>query len=502
MQIQEFYPKDQNYTLYQHQRELLETSADKPYFAVFHQPGLGKTAALILNIAYLAANKKIGCAVVVAPPGVHVNWEGELKKYWPRHLISAKVFTWRTYTMRKREVQKAFENMLVPIETLRIFLLPNSMLASNMKQGTRTLTKLSPPLQKIFGVVQKTPTMLVIDESSDFKHEGSSRTKAMLQFAPYCAYRRILTGTPVTQSPFDLFSQSELLLRAGKLLGHSNIISMKGYYGVYEIRHYGPRAFKALVGFQNLEVLKQYVAKFSSVKTKEECLDLPPKIYSPVAVDMTDKQWKIYNDLRIQYISWLSNTEVVDATQALLRLYRLLQVTYGYTRTDEGHLVDLSLNRVESIIDKIEEIARPIIVYCADRWLQQKLYNTLAARIGADNIAPYFGSTSPKDKEDSLKRFHDGTARVFLASQQAAGYGLTLTEADTVMYTMNTFKLVERLQSEDRAHRIGQTSDKVLYLDFFVPDSVEQGQLDSLRGKLDMSNSIVPMIKSWLNFTR
>ncbi len=500
MELADFYPNDDKHRFYQHQRELLETSATRPYFAVFHQQGLGKTAALIVNIAYLAYAGNIGAAVVIAPPGVHTNWEGELKLYWPKHILACQVFTLRTYTFKRRDVQRRFDEFLAS-KAFRIFLLPNSSLGKAIKQGKRSITKLSPHMQQILNVVRKTPTMLIIDESSDMRHMTSSRTKAVLQFAPHCVYRRILSGTPVTQSPFDLFSQAEILLRDGRLLGHSSLPSMKGYYSIYQVKHYGPRSFQALTGYKNLEKLKEYVAAFSSIRTKEECLDLPPKIYSPVPVDMSDRQYKIYYELKEQYMSWISNDQVVDATQALLRLYRLLQVTYGYTKTDQGEIVELSLDRVNAIVAKVEEILpKPLIVYCADRWMQSKLYNVMSAHVGEDNIAVYFGSTSAQEKERSLQRFHDGTAKVFLASQQAASYGLTLVEADTVIYTMNTSKLVERLQSEDRVHRIGQTAKCVTYVDFFVPDTVEQGQIDSLRGKIEMSNDVVPMIKYWLSY--
>lgn len=140
----------------------------------------------------------------------------------------------------------------------------------------------------------------------------------------------------------------------------------------------------------------------------------------------------------------------------ITQMPRLQQVLSGHVKTDDGELLQLPTQRLSALMDCIEEVSGKIIIWSRFRYDIVNIRNELANVYGSDSVVSYYGDTSDQDRQIAIDRFQDGNARFFVANPATAGYGLTLTEANTVIYYANDFNLETRIQSEDRCHRIGQ----------------------------------------------
>jgi SNF2 family DNA or RNA helicase len=182
-------------------------------------------------------------------------------------------------------------------------------------------------------------------------------------------------------------------------------------------------------------------------------------------------------------------------------LLRLHQITCGYLPTDDGQPpVPLKNNRMTELLDVLDETEGKVIIWANYRYSIFDIEKNLQKKFGGDSVVTYFGDTKDKDRQDIVKRFQDpeSPVRFFVANQQTGGYGLTLTQAHTVMYYSNNYDLEKRIQSEDRAHRIGQKNN-VTYIDIICEKTVDENIVNSLRNKIDLaSQSLGETLKEWL----
>jgi len=232
---------------------------------------------------------------------------------------------------------------------------------------------------------------------------------------------------------------------------------------------------------------------------KEDCLDLPPKIYTQRTVEMSKEQQKVYNDLATFAITQL-NDEQLSVTNTMTMLLRLHQITCGYLPTDDGPVQPLENGRMSELLNVLEEIDGKAIIWANYRYSIFDIEANLKKKFGDDSVVTYFGDTKDKDRQEIVKRFQDkeSPVRFFVGNQQTGGYGLTLTEASTVVYFSNNYDLEKRMQSEDRAHRIGQ-KNHVTYVDLICENSVDQNIVASLRNKIDLASmSLGEKLKTWL----
>ena len=233
---------------------------------------------------------------------------------------------------------------------------------------------------------------------------------------------------------------------------------------------------------------------------KEQCLDLPDKIYSPRYIELSKEQEKAYNDLATFAIAQLEGqTLTVDNTMTML--LRLHQITCGYLPTDNGQPpVPLKNSRMDELLNVLEETEGKVIIWANYRYSILDIANTLRKKFGEETVVTYFGDTKDKDRQEIVKQFQDkdSPVRFFIANQQTGGYGLTLTAAHTVVYYSNNYDLEKRIQSEDSAHRIGQKNN-VTYIDIICEKTVDENIVNSLRNKIDLaSQSLGETLKEWL----
>ncbi|OUV26609.1 MAG: hypothetical protein CBC57_01900 [Euryarchaeota archaeon TMED97] len=461
---------------YEHQLLALNKSWNKREYAYFMEMGTGKSKVLIDNISILYDKGGINGAIIVAPKGVYRNWsEKEIPAHMPDH-IEKHIGVWNPAPTlkQKRELTKLFEVS----HDLKILVI--NVEAFSTKKGVAFVEKF----------ILAHNALIAVDESTTIKNPKAQRTKNLLKLAINTKYRRILTGFPVTQSPLDLYSQSTFL--SPQLLGYTSFYSFQNRYAKLINRKMGARSFRQVVGYQNLEELTSNVNEFSYRVLKKECLDLPDKVYQRREVELTPEQKKVYKQLTDYAIAELDSHEIVSVTSVLTQILRLHQVVCGFVRNDNGEEVEVKSNRLDELVDVLQEVQGKTIIWANYQYDIKRILKKLHDIAGVDSVATYYGETPDEERQEIIRRFQDPNSdlQYLISNTQTGGYGITLTEANTVIYYSNNYDLEKRLQSEDRAHRIGQTN-KVTYIDLVAKGTVDEKIVKALRNKLDLAQEVL-----------
>jgi len=469
---------------YQHQKEALEKSYKEKNFAYFMEMGCGKSKVLIDNIAWLYEKGKIDCAIIVAPKGVYMNWKNSEIPIHMHNSIRHEVYVWKS-NLGKKDTEKLRESV-TDRQRLRIILVNVEAFATKKV------------LQYLEKVVHRSNVLLAVDESTTIKNHKAKRTKALIQFGEVAKYKRILTGAPITKSPLDLYSQ--FLFLDSKILGHNSYWSFQGRYAVIKSVKMGAHSFNQVVGYRNLEEMKDKMDWCTYRTTKEEALDLPPKIYTTRQVDMTLEQSRHYDSLKETSVALLNSGEMVSAPEVMTRLLRLQQLLCGYLVTDNGEIQEVPNNRMNVLMETIEEMEGKVIIWSRFRHDIIKITEKLKQTYGSDTVVNYFGDTSMKDRQDAIEKFQNlkSNVKFFISNPQTGGMGITLHAAANVIYYSNDFNLESRKQSEDRAHRVGQHKP-VLYVDLMCPKTVDVHIVKTLLSKNKLANiTLGERVLEWL----
>ena len=468
---------------YEHQKVALEKSYDNQNFGYFMEMGCGKSKVLLDNITWLYDNKLIDTAVIVAPKGVYRNWEvSEIPTHLPEN-IQPEVYVWSA-NPNKGQRERLSEGVN-KTRTLRILLVNVEAFGASKKV-----------LQYLEHFVRDSTFLLAVDESTTIKNPKAKRTKALVKLGQGATYKRILTGSPVTKSPMDLYAQCEFMDK--NLLGFDSYYSFQGRYAITRTQRMGSHSFQQIVGYRNLSELSDKLERFSFRVTKEEALDLPDKIYTVREVGVTNEQLTYYHSIKTAAMALLDEGELVSAPSIMTQLLRLQQVLCGHLMTDDGELVEFPTKRMDALMDTIEEMSGKVIIWSRFRYDIRKITVMLESKYGPGSTVSYFGDTSDADRQAAIQAFQSGDARFFVANPQTAGYGLTLTAATNVIYYANDFNLETRVQSEDRAHRIGQ-HHPVLYVDLMTKGTVDVHIVKTLQNKIDLSaKTLGEQARQWL----
>lgn len=467
-----------NFRPYEHQLSEFRRTKDLAYWARFWEMGTGKSKTLLDEAGWLYDNGKINALLVLANKGSYATWwEKHVPEHLPSH-IERYVTHWDADAGVKLE--KTYEEIF-RARGLRILVM--------------NVEALSTPSSRAFQLAQRfatfTSCMCVIDESSSIKNPKATRTKQTLRLSRLFKYRRIMTGTPAANGPLNVYSQAEFL--SPGLLGHSSWYSYRNEYCVLvDMKVTTPRGavveFKKVAGYRNLEKLRQIMSTWSSTILKENCLDLPPKIYETYDVDLTDEQRRVYEDLRTRSVAELSAESIVTAQLALTKILRLQQVLCGYVVDQNEVLVPIPNNRVDSLLELLEETSGKVVIWSRFVKPIEEIKEALLKNYDGECVITYYGET--KDRGEAVRTFQDGNARFFVGNPQTGGYGITLTSAPTVVYYANSFDLEQRLQSEDRTHRIGQERS-VTYVDMVARGTVDEKILKALREKKRLQDMLL-----------
>ena len=460
---------------YDHQREAFEASADAQSFALLLDMGTGKTKVTLDTVGYLFEKSSVELVLVVAPKGVIPNWVPEIEAHLPPR-IEREVVLWNPSLSKKRRDEL---NELHTKSPKLKFLLMN-VEAFSTKKGT--------DVAELF--VNRFKTFMVIDESTTIKNRRAKRTKALCAVGRGAVYRRILTGSPVTRSPLDLFSQMAFL--DPKILGFSSYYAFQGRYSIVSRRTMGAHSFNQVVGFRRLEELADKLSAHSYRVKKEDCLDLPDKVYTKREIALTPEQKRAYDQMKKLALARLDSGELSTTKNVLTQIMRLQQICCGNLTDDDGAIHELPSNRIKELLDLCEEVQGKAIIWATWTMDIRSIADALRDRYGVQAVATLHGETPDSDRQQIVEDFQDRQSelRFLVGHPKTGGYGLTLTAASTVIYYSNSYDLELRVQSEDRAHRIGQTN-KVTYVDLIVPGTIDEKIVKSLRAKINVADQIL-----------
>jgi SNF2 family DNA or RNA helicase len=463
-----------------HQSKALEMSWDKEVFAYFMEMGTGKSKVLIDNIAMLYNAGKINGALIIAPKGVYKNWfDSEIPNHLPDY-IEKKIGLWRTDPNAKE---------LKPLFSLgaELHILIMNVEAFSTKKGV--------DFAKKFLSCHK--TVIGIDESTTIKNPMAKRTRAIIELGIKCKYKRILTGSPVTKSPLDLFSQCYFL--SPFLLGHESFYTFKTRYAITKQVNVSGRMVHLVVGYRNLPELSEKVKPFSYRVLKDDCLDLPKKTYMKRIVQLTDEQKKVYKTMKEKAIAFL-NGKMVSTATVITQLMRLHQITCGHFKSDDGDVQDVKSNRLNELMDVLEEVEGKAVIWAHYRYDIEKIVEAISKQYGDNSVVTYYGDTSTEDRQKAIKKIQDpkSPVRFIVGTPQTGGYGITLTGASTMIYYSNGYDLEKRQQSEARIDRIGQEKP-MTYIDIIAEGTVDDKIVQSLRKKVNIATEIMgEELKDWI----
>ncbi len=480
------------YPPYEHQRKALVMGRDQTVFAYLMDQGTGKTKVILDDAAYNFRRGIIDCLVVVSPNSVKTNWvntetdDDEVNKHMAPDIpyVSAAFFS------NPNSEQAADWAFFIKHIAQRSYLL----VASFNVEGA--WTKKSQTMMSY--LLKHRKCMLVVDESTRIGNRTSKRTKVMLELRRLAKLARIASGTPVIKSPLKAYSQFGFL--DPNILGISTFAEFQARYAVMH-----PQQPNMPVRFVNTGELADKIAGVSYRVMKTECLDLPPKVYQKRSIYMGGEQAHWYKKMRDDSLVILSREHRVEAPTVLTQLLRLQQITAGYLPQideygEQTGIVKIGNDfppKIQEAMNIIEETEGKVIVWCKFKFEIEEMF--AACKAAQVESATFYGETSESERLRTRTRFQDDPRlKVFIGQVRTGGIGITLTAAATVIYLSNTFSTEDRVQSEDRAHRIGQ-SESVNYYDLICPNTVDVKVLNVLRENKRLSDEIMrDGYQSWI----
>ena len=460
---------------YEHQKDALKKCWNKEAFAIIAEMGTGKTKIALDNACILYNKGKIDRLLVVAPKGTYMNWvDQEIPTHIPDY-IEREVLAWKPSNSEKYKAElRKFREFDYK---LKIFVMNVEALSTvkGLKQAELFLIGKS---------------MMIVDESTTIKNPQAKRTKNILALAKESKYRRILTGSPVTQSPMDLWAQMDFL--DPEILGQSSFYAFRTKYAVMitATAAGGTHKYQKIVKFRNLKQLGQAVSPHSYRILKKDCLDLPEKSFVKREVELSDEQKQAYAEMKVNATTMLKG-QSATALNVLTQLIRLHQITCGHMKTDDGEIINLKNSRLNELMQILGETTGKVIIWANYVHDILNIERAIKDEYGSTSYCTYYGATKSEDRQKCIKKFQEPSnpVRFFIGNTQTGGYGITLTEASTVIYYSNNYDLEKRIQSEDRAHRIGQ-KNPVLYIDLVAKGTVDEKIIQSLRNKINIAREI------------
>ena len=470
---------------YAHQLKALERSWNREYFAYFMEMGTGKSKVLIDNASMLYDKGEINGLLLIAPKGVYKNWyKNEIPTHMVNH-IEKKVVLWETSNSSAEKIKEL--NTLFATGTDFHILIMNVEALSYPK---------ATEFAKRFLSCHK--AMMAIDESTTIKTPTANRTRNIISLKPLTKYRRILTGSPITNSPLDLFSQAVFL--DNYILGFDSFWAYRAHYCIMKTMNLGSRSVTVPIGpnKRTLPELEEKIKKFSERVLKDDCLDLPKKTYVTREIELTGIQRKLYNEMRKYALSQLDG-KVCSTSTVMVQLLRLHQISCGYHPNDDGTVQELPCNRLTELMDILWELSGKAVIWSYYQKDVERIIQEIKKQFGEESVVDYYGLTPQSERQQNIEKFQNNPkCRFFVGTTQTGGYGITLTAASTMIYYSNGYDLEKRLQSEARIDRIGQTKP-MTYIDLVAEDTIDNKVQKALRTKMNIASDVMgEELKQWI----
>ena len=467
---------------YGHQVTALEKSWQKKVYALFMEMGTGKTKVAIDNLAMLYDQGKVDGALIIAPKGVYKTWYSQ---EIPTHLASHihyKLVLWQAAINQKQK--KRLDTLFKSGVDLHILIM--NVEAFSTTKGVEFAKKF----------LSCHETYMVVDESTTIKNPGAKRTKNIINLAPHAKYRRILTGSPVTKSPLDLYKQCEFL--DPYLLDHSSYYTFRSRYATMRTANFNGRSVQLVVGYKNLAELSEKLKPFSYRVLKDDCLDLPPKTYMKRVITLTPEQEKVYKQMKQMALAQM-NGKVTSTVNALTQLMRLHQITCGHFKADDDSIQPIKNNRLSQLLEVLEELEGKAVIWAHYQFDVQTIVKAITEKYGEKSVVTYYGLTPNEIRQSNIERFQTkDETRFLVGTPQTGGFGITLTAASTMIYYSNGYDLEKRTQSEARIDRIGQKFP-MTYIDILAEDTVDERIVKALRKKINIATQVMgEELKDWI----
>ena len=464
---------------YEHQRNALNESAEKNNWAYFMEMGTGKTKVTIDNIAYLYFQRKITSVLIIAPKSVYTNWQSEIEIHMP-DVLKYKIYRWNL------DKPKDYYN-LEESKDLKIFLI--NVEALSTKRGYQACVDY---------LIKFKQNFVVLDESTTIKNKGAKRTKNILSLSKVSHKKRILTGSPITKSPLDLFTQCQFL--SPELLGFHSYLAFRNRYAEMTDIPVGSGRFVSVPKYyKRLDELEQKMKLFATRIRKDQCLDLKPKVRSKRYIELDGEGKKIYERLRLHALAIVEDS-TVSFSNKLTEIIKLHQVCNGFTKNDDGKILQLHKSKLNALEETLEETDGKVIIWANYLYNIHEIKDFLINKYGPESTVSIYGEVSVEDRKIAVERIQqDPDCRFLVGNPTTGGFGLTLTACNTVIYYSNSYNLEVRMQSEDRAHRMGQKGT-VVYIDIVAKNTLDEAIMKSLvnKGKIAAQTLGEEDLKSWL----
>lgn len=458
-----------------HQTTALNRADRREAFALFMEQGTGKTWVTLAEAEDFFSRGEISGLLIVALNGVHRNW---IEREIPAHLSVPHVcLLWESSKSKTRHfTQSLIAFRRTPTTHLRI-------VAINVETFSR------PPNDAINlaeEFLASGTILMAVDESDTIKAPGATRTRVLWRLGRKAKFRRILTGTPLTETPLNAYAQFKFL--SPVLLGFNNYANFKGYFAEWRAHEtVNGNRYEEIVRYRNLDELKTLIDANSFAVRKKDCLGIPDKTFQVRPVELSEETMRLYRAAKKKLIIEC-RTGTLTFAHALTRLTRLSQFAGGYFVTDDDPTprpLSVRNPKIDSLRAYVNDLPADVktIVWC--RFVHEAV--AVAASLGAEAVR-YWGEISDSARSEAVNRFQAAAGpRYFVGTQKAGGRGLTLTAATQVVYFSNSFSLADRLQSEDRPHRIGQ-HNVVTYTDLLATGTIDERMYSDLTAKRELSD--------------
>ena len=415
-----------------YQEQAIEFAKDLDYAAIFHEQGLGKTKIALDIALYWLSEKDIDTVLIVTKKGLVKNWQEETKMHsylHPKVLDNNRNSNFYVFNSATRLIVTNFETISLEKNRFKLFLKSRNV-------------------------------GIIIDESAKLKNPDSQLSKDFFELSPFFIKKIIMTGTPVANRPYDIWSQI-FFLDSGKSLG----VDFKEFKSKADLTNKLAKNVDKREEFESfISSIYSKINDFSIRETKKSAnLSLPDKHYYDIWTMFTPKQKEMYDELRQKlYVEIIKNgnKKIDDAAPVLKRILRLEQITSNPRIIDES--VDFCSGKEQELNSLVKEILsrdEKVIIWT------NYLYNIdyFMKKFEKYNCVKICGSMSSEDRNKSVKEFKTGDAKILIATPQAAKEGLTLTVANNAIFYDRGFSLDDYLQAQDRIHRISQDKDCNIY---------------------------------------
>lgn len=472
-----------------HQMTALDFSWGRNHCALFMEMGTGKSKVLIDTMSARFMAKQIDSLVIFCPYGIRHNWVGELETHCPLDFDAYVVDT------SIHNFEKKFGQWLMTDKSkFKVVIVGMESISAKELDGKA--------YKALLQFVNTHTSGVAVDESQYIKSHKSNRTYNAIDIRKRCKYPMIMTGTPITQGYTDLYSQFDFL--SSDIIGVGDFYSFRGRYCIM-----GGFQSRTIIDYTNTDELMDLVTPWTYQVKKEDVIkDLPPKTYTVREVELSKEQRKLYDEVKKNRFASLKDIiknhgdDVELICENVLTMYSALQqisggfISYwdeqGETKTRKlSRIIPVEKNpSINALLDIVDESAgASTIIWARYREEIAMISEALRSKFGHDSVVEYHGGISNDDRQQGKRDFLDKKARFFIANAETGGTGLTLNVATSTIYYSNDFKLVNRQQSEDRNHRIGQ-KNAVLYTDIVCTKTIDSKILKAIKDKKDLANYV------------